>query len=241
MARPPEAVLQQLTPDQIKRNPDNPRLIFRQDELDRLLNSIMQVGIQVPLTVFRADTPSRYVLLDGERRWICARKLNLSKVPTIVYPKPSRLQNILRMFNIHNVREQWDLLPTAYKLREVKDLIQAQQKREPTVQELATSTGVSATTIRRAFELLRLPKKYLDKLMEELKKPKAEQRLSEDLFLEMTRSLRAIENYNPDVFRELPRSKFIDSFVKKYETGVIKNVVRFRDLSRIARAERAGV
>ncbi|MGE5693182.1 MAG: ParB N-terminal domain-containing protein, partial [Candidatus Zixiibacteriota bacterium] len=50
-------------PQKLKRNRENPRLIFRQDELEALQSSIKEQGILVPLTVFRDG--SHYYLLDG--------------------------------------------------------------------------------------------------------------------------------------------------------------------------------
>ena len=88
-----------LDPGKLERNKDNPRLIFRQDDLDALQQSIADQGILVPLTVFKEG--HGYRLLDGERRWRCAIKLGLSRVPVIVQPKPERLQNIMMMFAIH--------------------------------------------------------------------------------------------------------------------------------------------
>ena len=58
-------------PQEIERNPDNPRIIFHQDELDALQESIRQQGILVPLTVY--EDKSKLFLLDGERRWRSAR------------------------------------------------------------------------------------------------------------------------------------------------------------------------
>jgi len=40
-----------VSPDNINRNPDNPRLIFRQKALDQLKKSIYEVGILQPLIV----------------------------------------------------------------------------------------------------------------------------------------------------------------------------------------------
>lgn len=224
--------------DKISRNPDNPRLIFRQEDMDKLLNSIKEVGIQVPITVYQKGI--KFVLIDGERRWMCACKLNKQTVPAIIRPKPTHLENILLMFNIHNVREQWDLLPTALKLREVQDLLK-KEGREPSISELATMTGLTLATARRCVQILELPRKYKGMLMYELAKPKAEQKLSEDFFLEMAKSLNAIKRYVPEVFDEIPREVFIDKFVEKYQTGKITNIVKFRDISRVARGSRAGV
>src|SRR5207244_1926735 len=88
-----QAAVMQVHPDKVDRNPDNPRLIFREDEMNSLLDSIKEVGIQVPVTVYRdAD---RFTLIDGERRWRCAVKLNLPKMPAIIQPKPTPLENLL--------------------------------------------------------------------------------------------------------------------------------------------------
>ena len=74
-------------PQRLQRNPENPRLIFREDELAALQESIRNQGILVPLTVY-ADG-RRLVLLDGERRWRCAVKLGLHRVPGH-YPAEAR-------------------------------------------------------------------------------------------------------------------------------------------------------
>lgn len=231
--------LKRVNPDHIRRNPENPRLIFRQDELDALANSIQQVGILVPLTVYARLARNRFLLIDGERRWICARKLNLPEVPVIIEPKPSRLENILRMFNIHNVRVQWDLMAVALKLQEIEELL-ANQRKPNTPKDLAAITGVSLATVRRAFDLLALPRKYRTLLLHELEKPKPEQQFSEDLFIEMMKAMRVMENYIPEVVAEFPKDRMMDVFFQKYRKKVITNVVAFRKVSRIARAERVG-
>lgn len=43
--------LLRISVDSIGQNPENPRLIFDQDKLDLLAESISEVGILVPLTV----------------------------------------------------------------------------------------------------------------------------------------------------------------------------------------------
>ena len=66
--------LQQISPGDIDRNPDNPRLIFRQEEMESLLVSINTHGIQVPVVVYRED--DGYRLIDGERRCRHSSKKN---------------------------------------------------------------------------------------------------------------------------------------------------------------------
>src|ERR1035441_9348098 len=93
------ATLDQLAVDLIDRNPENPRTIFRAGELEELLESIRIYGVQVPITVYRSG--KRYVLIDGERRWLCSQRLGNRTIPALIQDKPSALDNLLLMFNIH--------------------------------------------------------------------------------------------------------------------------------------------
>jgi len=45
--------LANISVQRIRQNPDNPRITFRQGELEELQESIRQYGIQVPIAVFR--------------------------------------------------------------------------------------------------------------------------------------------------------------------------------------------
>jgi len=233
-----ESHLRNISPDNICQNPANPRLFFRENELRQLLESIREVGIRVPISVY-ADR-KRFVLIDGERRWRCALKLNLKQVPAIIQPKPSKLENLLMMFNIHNVRVQWDLLPMAYKLQE----IQAMLKKEGTsasLQDLSTITGLSSSMVKRAYTILALPKKYQNMLIKEGTKPRDQQKITADLFIEINNALRAVERYTPEVLEYVSTGKFVDSMFLKYVDGIENNVVNFRNVGKIARAEKTGI
>ncbi len=184
-----QAALRDISPDRISRNPDNPRLFFRPEEMDTLMASIRRYGIQVPIVVY--EDSGSYVLIDGERRWRCALKLNIRKIPALVQRKPSPLQNLLLMFNIHALREQWDYLTIANKLPDVITLFQDENYgRPPNEAELSEVTGLTRGQIRRCRFLLELPVQYKELLQEELSLPKHRQQLSEDFFIEMERALR---------------------------------------------------
>jgi ParB family transcriptional regulator, chromosome partitioning protein len=231
------APLAEISPDRIAPNQDNPRLIFREDEMNELLESIREVGIRVPVSVFLDG--KRYTLLDGERRWRCARKLNLSSIPAIVLPKPSRLENLLMMFNIHNVRVDWDLMPMALKLGDIRELL-AREGKATTPKALAAVTGVRLATVRRALELLDLPRKFQRMLLSEAEKPRDQQRIKVDLFIEVYKSLHAVERHVPSVLRDVTPAAYVDAMVGKYLDGTVDNVVAYRNVSKIARAELAG-
>jgi ParB/RepB/Spo0J family partition protein len=237
MAQITNTRLDHIDPDLIDKNPVNPRLIFREAEMNQLLDSIREVGIQVPLAVYGGG--KRFVLLDGERRWRCAKKLNLKTVPVLIQPEPSPLENLLTMFNIHNVRTDWDLMPMALKLKDVQKLL-TDVGQSATPKALSAVTGVSLPTVRRALELLELPKRYQDLLLKEGKKPRDQQQITADVFVEVNKSKRVIEQYQPEVFEQVSEEQFVDGMVDKYRDGVVNNVVRFRDISKIARVERTG-
>lgn len=63
--------LRHISPNKIERNPDNPRLVFRQEEMESLLLSIDKHGIRVPLAVYPHG--DNYRLLDGEGLSLCVR------------------------------------------------------------------------------------------------------------------------------------------------------------------------
>src|SRR4051794_12057388 len=115
--------------DAISRNPENPRTAFRQEELELLQESIRQFGVQVPIAVYKSG--SGYVLIDGERRWRCASKLNMKTIPALVQEKPTDLENLLLMFNIHALREQWNLVTIALKLPKILKLLKEELNRAP--------------------------------------------------------------------------------------------------------------
>jgi ParB/RepB/Spo0J family partition protein len=228
--------LKEIRVDQIDRNPENPRIVFRPGELENLMESIRRYGVQVPISVFKEGR--RFVLIDGERRWRCSVKLNKTLIPALIQEKPTPLTNLLLMFNIHALREQWDLLTIALKLPRVIELLTSKGK-APTEKELSAETGLSRGLLRRCRLLMELPKKYRDDLLDELNKPKNQQKLTEDFFIEMERSLKTVGRAIPDVVDNKDRVR--DVLISKYKSGTIRNIIDFRSLAKIARAERVAV
>lgn len=224
------AQLRELSPDKIQPNPSNPRIFFRPEEMDVLLASIKRYGVQVPISVY--EDGNHYFLIDGERRWRCARKLNLKTIPALVQAKPTPLENMLLMFNIHALREQWDYLTIAKGLAPVRELFKKEKKRLPGEAELSELTGLTRGQIRRCQFLLDLPDKYVSVLEEELILPKASQQLSEDFFIEMERSLKTVQNRIPTIITNVDHAR--DSLIAKFRKGTIGNITDFRKLSKIA-------
>ena len=225
--------IRNLSPDWIHQNPENPRLIFRENELQELEASIDLQGILVPLTVYESS-PNKYVILDGERRWRCARRLGLRQVPVIIQPKPSKMQNIMMMFAIHNARKDWDPLPTAMKLEQLEELFYIKEKRNPTEAELAQVSSMTRGEVRRLKLVIALPKKYKDILLREGELPRSDQKVTVDHVLEAVRGTSALRKR--DLIDGKQESHLVSSIISKYQTGVIKNTVEPRLLAKIARA-----
>src|SRR5437879_13913268 len=119
--------LRDIPVERIGTNLENPRLVFRPGELEELTESIRRYGVQFPITVYKEQ--NQYVLIDGERRWRCCRKINKKTIPALVQNKPDPLTNLLLMFNIHALREQWDLLTIALKLPRVISLLSERDRK----------------------------------------------------------------------------------------------------------------
>lgn len=232
-----ESEVDRISPDLIDKNPENPRVIFDEKQDLALLTSIDEVGILVPLIVF-PDKPGRFTLLDGERRLRCAKRLNLKTVPVNKIAKPSKIENILRMFNIHNIREQWKLMPTALKLGV---LLEDESFKGKSNREIGKLTGLSISTVSRCVELLKLDKKYQEMILEYYRQgePKGF-RFSEDFFLEMNRALNSIKKFQRELYDKYTRSGLINRFVEKRKQNIIKDVTDFRKVKDIIGATRKG-
>jgi len=234
-----DGTLREIDIDLIDKNPENPRIVFRSRELAQLMESIRKFGVQVPISVYKHQ--KRYVLVDGERRWKASIKLNRKTIPALIQGKPDALTNLLLMFNIHALREQWDLLTIALKLPRVLELLRIQLGRDANEREIALETGLNRAVVRRSRLLMMLPSKYQQMILRELQKPKAQQKLSEDFFIEMERALKTVARNMPAAFGSLSKNSIRDILIAKYLAGTIANLVHIRQIAKIARAKRVGV
>lgn len=231
-----ESNLRDVSIDLIDRNPENPRIVFRPGELSQLIESIRKLGVQVPISVYREG--KRFVLIDGERRWKASIKLNKKTIPALIQEKPDQLMNLLLMFNIHALREQWDLLTIAMKLPRVIDLLKGRLGRAPTERDISVETGLAQGVVRRCKLLIDLPEHHQTTILKELQKPKPQQKLTEDFFIEMERSLKTVERNVPEIVSKYGKEAIRQRLIAKYKSGTITNRVDFRQIAKIARAER---
>lgn len=212
-------------------NPHNPRMLFDRVPLNTLKSSISKVGILVPLTVYWYEAKQHYVILDGQRRWICAQELGIENVPVNQVAEPTLVQNIVTMFQIHKLRQDWQLMPTALKVEVLmSELGETSEKR------LSELTGLDQAVISRCKKLLSYSKKYQDLMLD----PDPTKRVKADFFIELyvvrnDRLVNKMEWFSKD--------KFTQRMLEKYQSkgSGLKAVTDFRIMKQhITNASRAG-
>ena len=226
----PKAIgVKQVSVDDLAANPHNPRMLFDREPLRVLQDSVATVGILVPLTVYFDRHAARYTILDGQRRWMVAQKLALATVPVNQVAEPSLVQNIVTMFQIHKLRQDWELMPTALKL---EVLIEKLKERNP--KNLAALTGLAAAVVVRCKKLLTFSRKYQDTMLD----GDPNKRIKADFFIEVyaVRMDRLVNS-----FRWFQRDAFTDRMLHRYTHKLgIKAVTDFRTIKQhITNARRA--
>ncbi len=148
--------------DAIQPSPDNPRGQVEEDaSFERLVSSIGEVGILVPLVVRDLGT-GNYELVDGERRYLAAKRLRLPKVPAHVLSKIDPSDSLRKfMFHLHMTREQWGPLAQCKSLAEMypelKNGIKLEEK-AGWAKKIANETWMNAGTARDRVQVLAWPK-----------------------------------------------------------------------------------
>jgi len=222
----------QVDPKSIEKNPNNPRRFFNDEKLDLMRTSLQEVGILVPLIAYkRAGKGNQYVLMDGERRWRCSLDIGLDSVPVSLIDPPSPLDNLLRMFNIHAVREEWALIAIAFSLRDVLKL--SGEDRES---RLAEMTGLTRNAVRRDKRLLSLPESELALIQNEAHLDREDQVHREDLYLEIEAAESVLRNSLPEIAQEYKRSQIIRQFARKREEKTLRAVTDFRSVGKLVKA-----
>jgi ParB family transcriptional regulator, chromosome partitioning protein len=136
--------------DQVRPNPEQPRMRFNAAELESLASSISEHGVITPLLVRSSETGG-YILIAGERRLRASGLAGLDEVPVWVHDQVnSRSQLLLAL--VENIqREDLDPLETALAYQRLIEDFSLTQS------EVAKRVGKDRTTVANAIRLLRLP------------------------------------------------------------------------------------
>lgn len=137
--------------DKIKPNPYQPRLIFSEEELEELSESIKVHGLLQPILVTKsASETDEYTLVVGERRLRATKLAGLTEIPAIIGEFEDK--ELAEMALVENLQRK-NLTPVeeAIAYREVLE------KFNLTQQELAKRLGKGQSTIANKLRLLSLP------------------------------------------------------------------------------------
>jgi ParB family transcriptional regulator, chromosome partitioning protein len=135
----------------LKRNPDQPRRTFREDDLEELSNSIREKGVLQPILVRPAPgAPGEYQIVAGERRWRAAQRAGLRTVPIMVRELDDLA--VLEIGIIENVqRADLNVLEEALSYKVLME------KFERTQDAIAQTIGKSRSHVANTLRLLALP------------------------------------------------------------------------------------
>lgn len=156
MASPRKAE-QFLPVDRLEPNPQQPRLDFKQEELESLADSIRQKGVIQPLIVRRKPGRDLYEIVAGERRWRAAQLARLHEVPVIVRELSDT--EVLEVAIIENIQRA-DL----NAIEEALGFRQLMTRFGHTQEKLAEALSKSRSHVANLLRLLTLPDDVQDLL-----------------------------------------------------------------------------
>ena len=153
-AKPNEIV--EISLDEIRSNPYQPRKIFDEEALNELAESIKEHGIVQPIIVKKSI--KGYELVAGERRTKASRSEGLKTIPAII--KNFNDQEMMEIALIENIQRE-NLNP----IEEAMAYDNILKSSNMTQDELAKKFGKSRSYITNILGLLKLPettKKYVE-------------------------------------------------------------------------------
>ena len=143
--------------DSILPNPDQPRTLFSQPELEELADSIQSMGILQPLTVRRRE--GGWELVAGERRLRAAKLAGMREVPCLSIQTDGQSSSLLAL--VENLqRRDLDFWEEALALRKLIDTYHISQD------EAARRLGKSQSAVANKLRLLKLDPAVLTILRE---------------------------------------------------------------------------
>ena len=139
----------QIPVSMISANPEQPRKVFKDSELEELTESIAEYGVLQPLIVKRAEG-RRFVLVAGERRLRAACLAGLKTVPAIVKEIQDREAALIAL--VENVqRENLNFLEEARAYKKLMEDFNLTQG------EIAKRVSKQQSTISNKIRVLSLP------------------------------------------------------------------------------------
>lgn len=135
--------------EDIHPNPDQPRRVFREEELHALSESIEANGLLQPITLMKEEDGS-YRIIAGERRYRACRLLGMNAVPSIICTVTDEDAAALAL--IENIqRSDLNCFEEAIAIDKLID------KLDLTQEQAAKKLGKSQSAVANKLRLLKIP------------------------------------------------------------------------------------
>ena len=149
-----KAIFKHLDINQIIEDGNQPRKDFGTDgDENRLRVSLRDEGLLVPIVVTET-AKDEYLIIDGHRRYICAKGLGWKEMPCRIEPKMSKGELELKRYQIQNNRRAWKPQERAIALERIKAENNINNKK------LALLVQLSTTAVSNSLQLNKQKKKY---------------------------------------------------------------------------------
>lgn len=135
--------------DLIQQGQFQPRMVFNEEALQDLANSIKAQGVVQPILVRPNGTGDKYEIIAGERRWRAAQMAGLHEIPVVLRQIDD--QTAMCMALIENIQRE-DLNP----LEQAQGLARLLDEFGMTHEGIADAVGRSRSTISNMLRLLDL-------------------------------------------------------------------------------------
>ena len=218
----------EITLDEIKKNPYQPRTYFNEEKLNELKESIEKNGLLQPIIVKKAV--KGYYIIAGERRYRAFELLGRKEIPAII--KEMTDEEMMVFAVLENLqREDLSALEESESYKNLMD------KMSLTQEELAKKLGKSRPYIANSLRLLKLPTEIKNKLEQgvistahartllSLKTKKAMEEVCA-LVVERKMSVRELEEYVAKLLKpkEVKKTKAKDIFIEEQENILKKRL-----------------
>jgi len=145
----------EVSPDECRPNPYQPRKSFDAEAIDELKQSIEEYGIIQPLVVRKSI--KGYEIIVGERRFRAAKAAKLKKIPVII--KEMTDERMMELALLENLQRE-DLTP----IEEAHAYANLLQELKLTQEDLSKRLGKSRSHIANTVRLLSLPDPVIDSI-----------------------------------------------------------------------------
>lgn len=160
-----------LNPNEITDFPDHPFRIDDNEEMDKMVESIKQIGVKIPVLV-RPKKDGGYEMVAGHRRNFATKKAGLTAIPAIIREMTDE-EAVIIMVDSNIQREKVLISEKAFAYKMKMEALKKQGKRNDltscqvgtklrTDEQIAENSDDSARQIQRYIRLTELIKELLD-------------------------------------------------------------------------------